>query len=177
VKLPIALTVSAIVCVGAANAQPQPYSGQEAREIKAVSGEQVQQYLDGAGMGYAKAAELNHYPGPAHALELADKLGLTPEQIAATRALMTSHRAEAREIGKRLIETEQALDALFRDGQADKVELAKAVRQAAQVEGEYRLSHLETHRRLRALLTAEQVSVYDKLRGYSASSPHSGHSH
>ena len=175
-KVFIALAVSAIFWASAASAQHQPYSGQEVREIKALSGEQVKQYLGGEGMGYAKAAELNHYPGPSHALELAEKLGLTPAQITATRALMTSHMAEAREIGKRLIDAEQAVDALFRGGQAEKGELAKAVRGAAQVEGEYRLSHLETHRRLRALLTAEQVAHYDKLRGYSASSGHTGHS-
>jgi hypothetical protein len=124
-------------------------------------------------MEYAKAAELNRYPGPLHALELADKIALTAEQVAATRALMTSHKAEAREIGKRLVDAEQAVELLFRSGQANKGDLANAVRRAAQIEGEYRLSHLETHRQLRALLTTEQVAAYDKLRGYSAG--HSGH--
>ena len=32
------------------------YSGQQAREIKALSEEQIKQYIAGAGMGYAKAA-------------------------------------------------------------------------------------------------------------------------
>ena len=36
----------------------------------------VQSYLSGAGMGYAKAAELNRHPGPMHVLELADQLKL-----------------------------------------------------------------------------------------------------
>ena len=44
-------------------------------EVNALSPDEVQQYLAGAGMGYAKAAELNHFPGPMHVLELADKLG------------------------------------------------------------------------------------------------------
>jgi len=38
----------------------------------ALSVEQIEQYRAGAGMGYAKAAELNRYPGPMHVLELAD---------------------------------------------------------------------------------------------------------
>lgn len=41
-------------------------------------------------------------------------------------------------------------------------------RAAAAVEGEYRLSHLETHRRMRDLLDAEQVKRYDELRGYAS---------
>ena len=37
-------------------------------------------------MGLAKAAELNHYPGPAHVLTLATELALTPDQKARTDA-------------------------------------------------------------------------------------------
>src|ERR1700682_2240144 len=135
----IAWALSAFFWVSAADAQHQPYAGQEGREIKALSGERVKQYLEGAGMEYAKAAELNRYPGPLHALELADKIGLTAEQIAATRALMVSHKAEAREIGKRLINAERDLDALFQGGQANRAELAKAVRRTAEIAGGYRL--------------------------------------
>src|SRR5688572_33228087 len=46
--------------------------------IKALSSEEVEEYLSGAGMGYAKAA----------VLELADQLKLTAEQRTATRKLM-----------------------------------------------------------------------------------------
>jgi hypothetical protein len=42
------------------------------------------------------------------------------------------------------------------------------VKQAALLQGEYRLSHLETHRRMKPLLTAEQVAKYDALRGYGS---------
>jgi len=77
--------VAAVLCLlsSAALAQGhnQPYSAQAGREIKALSDEEVKPYVSGAGMGYAKAAELNHYPGPMHALELADPLGLGADQI------------------------------------------------------------------------------------------------
>lgn len=149
-------------------AQHQPYAGQHERDIKALSAEVVKQYLEGAGMGYAKAAELNHYPGPAHVLELADPLNLTSEQRTATKRLMDAHRVEARAIGAKLVESEQTLEVLFRSGKVDHAQLAEAVRRAASLEGEYRLSHLETHRRLRAILTDEQVARYDGLRGYES---------
>jgi Spy/CpxP family protein refolding chaperone len=158
--------VAAIALAGAAQAQSQPYAGQHEREIKALSADEIKQYLAGAGMGYARSAELNHYPGPGHALELADKLGLSAEQRAAVKALADAHHAEARAIGAKLIESERALEQLFRSGQLDQPALARAVGAAAQLNGEYRLSHLETHRRTRALLTAEQVARYGALRGY-----------
>jgi hypothetical protein len=47
-----------------------PYAGQQARPIKAVSDEDIAALRKGEGMGMAKAAELNGYPGPAHVLSL-----------------------------------------------------------------------------------------------------------
>ncbi|HYD58239.1 MAG TPA: copper-binding protein [Burkholderiales bacterium] len=156
------------------------YAGQEHRDLKALSPEEVKQYLAGAGMGYAKPAELNHFPGPMHALELADRLGLSEEQKAKTRALMDAHKAEARAIGAKLVQSERALEALFRSGKVAPEALEDAVRATAKLQGEYRLSHLETHRRMRALLTDEQVKHYDALRGYGAGPVHHsvpGHKH
>jgi len=40
------------------------------------------------------------------------------------------------------------------------------VRAVAVAQGDYRLSHLETHRRMKALLTPEQVARYEHARGY-----------
>ena len=82
-----------LVCVltllsGAAWAQSQsPYVGQQFREIKALSPQEISDYLSGKGMGLAKAAELNGYPGPAHVLELATQLHLTADQKVKTEAL------------------------------------------------------------------------------------------
>jgi hypothetical protein len=141
-----AVLLIALLAAVPAAAQHHAYHGQHGREIKALSPEEVKQYLAGAGMGYAKAAELNHFPGPQHALELADQLKLDGAQ--------------------RLVESERALEALFRAGKVEEEALAGAVRAAAALEGEYRLSHLETHRRMRSWLTQDQVARYDALRGY-----------
>jgi Spy/CpxP family protein refolding chaperone len=143
----------------------------------ALSPEEIEQYRAGAGMGYAKAAELNHFPGPMHVLELAGPLGLSAEQRAATEQLMQAHKAEARALGVKLVAAEQALEQLFRSGAVSDAELAKAVGEAARLQGEYRLSHLETHRRMRALLSQEQVQRYDTLRGYSSGAQHHHRKH
>ncbi|MEX2355984.1 MAG: hypothetical protein WD535_03015, partial [Thermaerobacterales bacterium] len=57
----------------------QPYTGLQDRSIRALSPEQVEGLLEGQGMGYALAAELNHFPGPVHVLDLAKQLDLTAE--------------------------------------------------------------------------------------------------
>jgi LTXXQ motif family protein len=160
-----ALLIALLTALPAA-AQHHGYHGEHGREIKALSADEVKQYLAGAGMGYAKAAELNHFPGPQHAIELANQLGLDANQRAAIQRLMDAHKAEARAIGARVVESERALEALFRAGKVQEEALSQAVRTAAALEGEYRLSHLETHRRMRSLLTQDQVARYDALRGY-----------
>ena len=53
------------------------YAGQQTRVIKALSLQETQDLLDGKGLGLAKAAELNGYPGPMHTLEHADAMKLT----------------------------------------------------------------------------------------------------
>jgi Spy/CpxP family protein refolding chaperone len=169
----LAFAVLAFAAVQAL-AQHQPYAGQQARDLKALSAEEVKQYLSGAGMGYARPAELNRYPGPMHVLELADKLDLTPSQRASTKALMDAHKAQARALGAKRVESERVIESLFRSGEASEAALAKAVQAAAALEGEYRLSHLDTHRRMRALLTEEQVERYEKLRGYADGGVHTG---
>jgi hypothetical protein len=174
------IVAAAIIALaaGAAPAQQAPYAGQQDRAIKALSADEVKQYLAGAGMGHARAAELNHYPGPMHVLELAEKLKLSSRQRENTKRLMDAHKAEARAIGARLVEAERALDRLFASGRVTEAALAEHVRAIAQLQGEYRLSHLETHRKVRDMLTDGQVRRYDELRGYGGggSGPaHGGH--
>ncbi|MEK6593674.1 MAG: Spy/CpxP family protein refolding chaperone [Pseudomonadota bacterium] len=157
----------AVLLPGIAAAQQSAYAGRETRTIKALSAEETQQYLSGAGMSYAQAAELNRYPGPMHVLELEKPLALTPAQRAATQQLMDTHKAEARAIGAQLVAAEQELDRLFASGELDDTTLAEQVKTVAALQGEYRLAHLETHRRMRPLLNADQVARYAQLRGYS----------
>lgn len=164
------LVIVALLVAGDTLAQHQPYAGQQARELKALSPDEIKQYLAGAGMGYARPAELNHFPGPMHVLEQADQLKLTGEQRAAVEKLMTAHKAAARALGAERVAAERELERLFQSGRVDEAVLARAVRTAAALEGEYRLSHLETHRRTRELLTNDQVKRYDELRGYASGS-------
>ena len=72
-KMPTLAVALVALTFGAAHSQ-SPYAGMQARPIKALSSEQIADLKAGRGMGLALTAELNGYPGPAHLLELADKL-------------------------------------------------------------------------------------------------------
>ena len=123
----------AMLGAGSAGAQGHnPYAGQHERPIKALSEDDTRQYLAGAGMGYARAAELNGYPGPMHVLDLGDKLGLSEAQRGATQRLMETHKAEARAIGAKRVAAEKSLDDLFSSRAMDSQRLAEAVRTASQ---------------------------------------------
>src|SRR5690606_17695524 len=83
-----------------------------------LSPDDVTGLLEGAGMGLARPAEMNSYPGPMHVLELADALDLTPEQRATAERLMHEVKGEARVLGAQIVERERHLDQLFADGEA-----------------------------------------------------------
>jgi|SRR5688500_12677411 len=143
-----------------------PYAGQQSRGIKALSDQEVKDLLAGAGMGMAKAAELNRYPGPMHALELADILALTSEQRERLATLMHRHKAEARKLGERVVALERELDALFARGQPTPAEVDRLTLAIGEAQGRLRADHLRTHIETTALLTPEQVDRYVKGRGY-----------
>lgn len=143
-----------------------PYAGQQSRDIKALSDQEVKDLLAGAGMGLAKVAELNRYPGPMHALELADPLALSPEQRERLSALMHRHKAEARKLGERVVALERELDALFAGGKATPGEVERLTLAVGEAQGRLRADHLKTHLETTALLTPEQVDRYVKARGY-----------
>ena len=69
--------IGPITCVSAADTNSSPYAGQQMRTIKALSADDIAALRDGDGIGMAKAAELNGYPGPRHVLALARELQLT----------------------------------------------------------------------------------------------------
>ncbi len=178
----LALGLLAALAVHAASGSP--YAGQQAREIKALSPAEVQDLLAGKGMGFAKAAELNGYPGPAHVLELARELQLSPEQEAKTRTLHARMADEAKASGAALVNAERELDALFRDRSVTQPRLADALQKVAALQARVRQAHLQAHLEQVQLLSAQQVARYNTLRGYDAPAGaphghggHGGHGH
>jgi Spy/CpxP family protein refolding chaperone len=132
-----------------------------------LSEQQVAQLLAGEGMGYARPAELNHYPGPRHVIELRNELSLTDAQRRQVEAAYNTMLASAKALGAQIVEAERALDASFRGGQIDEQQLTGLTSTAARLQGELRAVHLAAHLATRRALTPEQVARYDQLRGHS----------
>jgi hypothetical protein len=149
-------------------AQHSPYVGQEQRSVKSLSLQDMKALREGRGMGLAKAAELNGYPGPMHVLELRNALELSTQQAQATQQLMAQHKARARELGVQVIEAERALDALFAQSRATPEQVSQYTQRIAQLQAQLRAEHLNTHLAQTALLNDAQIRRYSELRGYSA---------
>jgi len=159
-----------------AQQKPSPYVGQEKREIKALSDEDIRGYLNGQGMALARAGELNHYPGPMHVLEFAGELKLTDGQKRRTEDIRNIMLNDAIPIGKRIIEKERELDQLFASGKIDNAGLDAALGEIGRLQGELRAAHLRAHLEQKRILTPDQVAKYDELRGYGKAAAHDEHS-
>lgn len=155
----------------------QPYAGQQNRAISSLSAKDLDALSKGQGWGLAKPAELNGYPGPIHVLELADRLNLSQQQVVRVREVYREMNAAARRIGQQYMESEAALDALFKSGTAAPDSLKSALTLSSRLRAELRAAHLNAHIKTLPLLTQHQRHLYTQLRGYSNKGSHSGHAH
>lgn len=175
--LRITLASLVLTALGAGASAQQahgPYAGLQAREIKALSAEQIADLAAGRGMGFALAAELNGYPGPLHVLELAGPLALSEPQRAAVQQQFEAMQAEAIPLGKRLIAAEAALDRAFAERTVTPERLKALTAQIGEIGGALRNVHLKYHLSTAALLNAEQARRYVELRGYAGGAPAHG---
>jgi len=147
------------------------YAGQEKRLIKSLSPDDVQQLKQGKGWGLAKAAELNGMPGPAHVLEMKDKISLSKQQTEQIQALFNEMKSQAMPLGNKLIELEKKLNEAFANRTINDKDLKKQLSEIAQVRSELRYVHLVTHLKTPAILTKHQVMQYNQLRNYSSGDP------
>ena len=113
IVIKLIIVVASLSSAAYAQTAQSAYAGQEKRVIKALSPDEIQAYESGQGMGFAKAAELNQYPGPKHVLELAAELKLNDQQKAEAQKTYERMHAEATRVGALIIAKERDLDQLF----------------------------------------------------------------
>jgi Spy/CpxP family protein refolding chaperone len=175
-KLVIAAAL-AVVLTSTAMGQ-QPYAGLQNRSIKTLSDQQIADLTAGRGMGLALAAELNGYPGPIHAIELAKQLDLSPEQIGKLQALFENMRAETIPLGASLISLERNLNDEFAKHTITPASLEATTKEIGTTQAALRAAHLKYHLSTVAILSPEQVARYNELRGYKPDeAPTHGHHH
>ena len=149
----------------------------QAGEFKTLSADEIQGLRNGEGMGAAKAAELNHYPGPRHVLDFASQLQLSEEQRNKTQAIYDRMHEEAVRLGKTILQKEEELDNLFKKNEVESKKLKPLVREIARLRGELRLVHLLAHLEMKRVLSRGQIEKYDDLQGYGTTEPIDKHHH
>jgi len=161
----IAFLVFVLSSVAVAVQKPN-YLGQEQRKIKALSQGEIEGYLTGKGMGLAKSAEINHFPGPKHVMELSQELSLSKFQIEETKRIYEAMKSKAVEFGQLLIKNEEKIEGLFSNGAITPQVLERVLSESAKIKSKLREAHLMAHIEQKAVLTRYQTNLYDTLRGY-----------
>jgi len=161
----------------AAEMPATPYAGQQTRTIKALWDDEIAALRNGKGMGMAKAAELNGYPGPIHVLALAAQLGLTESQHREVTAIFERMSAAAKLLGGELIVGERTLDQLFATGEVTPNRLSADTAAIGELQGRLRSVHLAAHLQIHASLSPERIVRYKQLRGYGEPTPVQHHHH
>ena len=147
------------------------YIGQERREIKSLSNDDIKELRAGAGWGLAKAAEINGLPGPKHILEMKKEIELTAEQERTVVALYNDMNKEAIALGYKIIEYERELNNRFAERNIDEKVLDQLLTKISETYKSLRYTHLSAHLRTPSILTEAQIKKYNKLRGYSSDDP------
>jgi hypothetical protein len=147
--------------------QQQPYAGMESRTIKTLSDQQIADLKEGNGMGLALAGELNGYPGPRHAIDLAERLHLTSDQVAKLNELYAAMKSETMPIGATLIAQERSLNDDFAARTVTLASLEAATQTIGAMQATLRAAHLKYHLATAVILSAAQIQRYGELRGYT----------
>jgi Spy/CpxP family protein refolding chaperone len=164
----VKIAIATLVAFTSAAMGQQPYAGLQDRSIKTLSDQQISDLSAGRGMGLALAAELNGYPGPIHAIELAEQLHLSPDQVSKLRSLFEAMKAETIPLGATLISQERNLNDDFANHTVTIASLEGATQIIGATQGSLRAAHLKYHLSTAAVLTPEQVAQYNELRGYKS---------
>ena len=169
IDLVAAIALLALTANFPAQAAPEhhsTYGGQQHRSIKSLSPKDLEELRRGGGWGLAKAAELNGMPGPAHLLEFKERIALTPDQSATLKTLFSNMRRQAIAKGEQLIGLEKQLDHAFKTRHITDHRLRTLLSKISQARKELRYIHLSAHLKTPQILTDEQISQYNILRGY-----------
>jgi hypothetical protein len=153
------------------SSQISPYAGQEGRDIKSLSDNDVQSLQNGTGEafgGMAKLAELNGYPGPRHVLDMASELQLTDRQRIEIERIYQNMSNIAKSIGAAIIAIEQDMDGAFANNTITQENLKLMLDKSADLYGQLRFVHLSAHFDTVQILTIEQVQMYNTMRGYDS---------
>ncbi len=90
-------------------------------------------------------------------------------------------QADAKRIGRKIVEREQQLSSGFASGEINNTNMQAQTQDMGKLYSQLRATHLQAHLQIKPLLSPEQIVNYNKRRGYTTleqSKPiHQQHSH
>ena len=116
------VVAAAIALTNSAVAGTHRSRRQETRTVKTLS---LRRFMDTSwaqGLGYTKAGELNHYPGPRHVLDLANALESEPPNNVDSAAIYGRMHAEVVPLGEMIVTRERRLNVAFATGSMERSE-------------------------------------------------------
>ncbi len=146
--------------------EASPYAHTQSSEFSTLTPQEVRELRNGEGMGLARAAELNRFPGPKHLLEMKSALGLSQAQVARIEAIRKNMKTRAVAKGEEILQAEQHLAHLFASGRPSVAALNRITGHLGIMRGQLQAIHLVAHIESARELTTEQILSYDRLRGY-----------
>lgn len=161
-----------LLLVAPAAAQNQlisPYQHQAQSGLRGLNENEIAELRAGTGMGLARTAELNNYPGPRHILDAVEtgQFPASPEQARQVRQIFDGMKRDAQRVGAAILKEEERLEAAFRATTITESGLRLRVARIAALQGELRAIHLRAHLATRTILSEAQVARYNALRGYT----------
>lgn len=181
-RITIILTVVLLMTVPALAQDPlnSPYRRHAEAGLRGLDEKEIADLKAGAGMGLARAAELNSYPGPRHVLDAIEQRKLTAsrEQRERIQQVWNTMNGDAVRVGAKILAEEHQLEAGFRSATMTEADLRSRVAAVAALQGELRAIHLSAHVMTRQILSDAQIARYNELRGYTArQEPHDNPRH
>jgi ribosomal protein S13 len=149
-----------------------PYADPPPGELRSLTTKEVEDLREGRGMGLARAAELNSYPGPRHVLDMREQLNIDTATAQKLEVVMQRMLGEAKTLGATIVAEEGVLDRAFRESRITTDEVAQRTESLAAHYARLRAVHLEAHLETKALLSEVQIAKYNELRGYTNGRAH-----
>jgi hypothetical protein len=121
--------------------------------------------------GDSLAAERNLYPAPETALQMADRLALTPQQRQDLRALQQKSDSEMNTLSARIAVEERRLDFAFAQNNVSAGRIDGITTLLGTLQGRLRAVRLRSHLATHDILTPEQLLRYARMRGFQPAPP------
>ena len=154
------------------NAGAQSIDTAKKSPVRTLTYQQYNDYLKGtAAADMAMVAEMNHFPLPDKVLKWKYELDLSPTQVKKIEEINTYMHRRRLQIGGSVINTEKALDSLFRTHKIDDGTLIFYTNRYGLYQGELKNALLQACFATEKLLAPQQIARLEALQASPRPSP------